>query len=132
VFTLIKEGQVFKIAEIAYREGVVDKALPLTGEAMKIAKEKTGFGIIDMMEGVNEAEDRSVELVDKLLGYSGPVLALLGQEFLLAPLMGVASRLLDFAVVQRVTVWVLARTLELTYKTQMKINAKKLAALGVK
>ncbi len=128
----IKEGQVFKIAEIAYREGVVDKALPLTGEAMKIAKEKTGFGIIDMMEGVNEAEDRSVELVDKLLGYSGPVLALLGQEFLLAPLMGVASRLLDFAVVQRVTVWVLARTLELTYKTQMKINAKKLAALGVK
>lgn len=128
----IKQGQVFKIAEIAYREGVVDKALPLTGEAMKIAKEKTGFGVIDLMEGMNEAEDRSVELVDKLLGFSGPVLALLGKEFLMVPLMGLASRLLDFAVVQRVTVWTLARTMEMVFKVQMKINANKLAALGVK
>jgi hypothetical protein len=128
----IKQGQVFKIAEIAYREGVVDKALPLTGEAMTIAKQKTGFALTEMMEAMNEAEDRSVELLDKLLGFSGPLLALAGREFLLVPLMGLASRLLDFAVVQRLAVWTMAGAMQLVFKSQLKSNARKLAALGVK
>jgi hypothetical protein len=127
----VQQGQVFKIAEMAYRTGVVDKVLPLTGEAMKIAKVKTGFGLTEMMEALNEAEDKSVERLDAMLKFSGPLLTLLGQEFLMVPLMHLASRLLDFAVVRRTAMWTMVKTMELTFKFQLKTNAKKLAALGV-
>jgi hypothetical protein len=127
----LKPGQVFKIAEIAYREGVIDKVMPITGEAMKIAKAKMGFGLTELMEGMNEAEDKSVRTIDKLLQYSGPLMSLMGNEKIMGPLMRLTSRMLDFAVVRRTAMWTMAKLFESTFKLQLKINAKKLAALGV-
>ena len=71
----LKEGQVFKIVELAYRKGLMEKGIPIMGEALKDAQEKTSFKLPEMMEFMNEATDDSVGKIDAMLKYVGPFMA---------------------------------------------------------
>ncbi len=127
----MKEGQVFKVAELAYRTGLVEKAAPIVGEAMKDAQEKTGFKLPEMIEFMNETTDQTVITIDALLNYAGPFLALAGNEKLMGPIFRLGARLMDLKSVQAISFRIMRKVMEITFNFFKKINAKKLAELGV-
>lgn len=127
----LKEGQVFKIVELAYRTGLMEKGIPIVGEAMKDAQEKTGFKLPDMVEFMNEATDDSVRKIDTVLKYVGPVMALVGNEKLMKPIFSLGAKLLDLKSVQAISVRALRKVMEITFNIFKKVNAKKLAGLRV-
>lgn len=127
----LKEGQVFKIVELAYRKGLMEKGIPIMGEALKDAQEKTSFKLPEMMEFMNEATDDSVRKIDAMLKYVGPFMALMGNEKIMGPIFGLGAKLLSLKSVQAISVRVLRKVLEITFNAFNKVNAKKLASLGV-
>lgn len=127
----VKQGQAFKIVELAYRKGLIDKAAPLVGEAMKSAMDDSEFGLGDLVEVINESSDETVIRIDNALKFAGPVLAVMGNERIMGPVMGLASRMLDFHAVQRATVWSTHLSVKAVLGFFARINARKLAALGV-
>jgi|GEM_PF-720568 len=106
---VLQPGQLFNLAEVAYRKGVIDKFMPLQGEVLKKLKEKTGFGMPELSNLMNDANEEIVEKIDWMLKYSGPFLRLAANE----TLMGVASRLLDLQIVRRIIVYANTKSLEL-------------------
>lgn len=106
----LQPGQLFNLAEVAYRKGVIDKFMPLQGEVLKKLEEKTGFGMPELSNLANDASEEILEKIDSMLKYSGPLLRLAANEVL----MGLASRLLDLEVVKVIIVWTNVKSLELT------------------
>ena len=127
----LQQGQAFKIVELVYRKGVLDKAAPLIGEAMKSAMEETEFNVGDMVEVINEATDETVRKLNKMLKYAGPFLSLMGNEKIMGPVMGLFSRMLDFSAVRTAVGWITHKAVVVVFNFFKKINNKKLAALGV-
>jgi hypothetical protein len=105
----LEPGQVFKVMEVAYRKGVMEKFMPLQGEALKKVKERTGFGMAEMSNMMNDAPEKTVKNIDLMLRYAGPFLRLAANE----TLMGLASRLLDLEVVRKTIVLTNVMLLEL-------------------
>ncbi len=127
----IKQGQAFKIVELVYRKGVLDKASPLIGEAMKSAMEEAEFTVGDLVEVINESTDETVRMINKMLKYAGPVLSLMGNEKIMGPIMGLFSRMLDFSAFRTAVEWLTHKVVVVVFNFFKKINTKKLATLGV-
>jgi hypothetical protein len=104
----LEPGQLFNLMEVAYRKGVIDKFMPLQGEALKRLKEKTGFGMPEISNLMNDAKEETVKRIDFVLKHAGPLLCLAANE----ALMGLASRMLDLEVIKRIIVWTNFKLLE--------------------
>jgi hypothetical protein len=106
----VESKQVFDVMEVAYRKGVTDKVMPLLGQAMKRVKDETGVGMAELSNSMNDVDDRTVERLDRVLKYSGPLLRLAANE----TLMGLTSRILDLGVVKRTMVWGVSMSMKRT------------------
>ena len=103
----LKQGLVFEVTASAYRHGVIDKYLSLTGDAIDLVMSETCFMIGDLVNKMDEADERTVMRMDKMISFSGPMLRLAASD----KLMGAVSRLLDFKVVQKITVAVMRKAM---------------------
>lgn len=95
--------------ETAYRHGVLDKSMALYGSALDKVRDKWGIGTEDLLEKLNGAEEKSIALVDRLLFLSGPLLRIASNDLL----MRILSRLLDFHIVQVITMWLMQVFMEI-------------------
>ncbi|MDY6797049.1 MAG: hypothetical protein SWK76_17475 [Actinomycetota bacterium] len=107
----LEAAQVFAVMETSYRKGVIDKFIPLFGEALEGLMEETGMNMEDLLNKLDEAKPETVEKLNRLLGSSGPLLRLANND----RLMGLVSRILDLELVRRVSIrgliWFLKRSL---------------------
>jgi hypothetical protein len=90
-------AQVFKVMQCAYRNGVLDKFMVIQGRAMEGVMADTGMNMGDLLNRLDEAEESTVQKIDRLLDRAGPLMKYLDSD----TLMRVASRLLDIGLVQR-------------------------------
>ena len=105
----LEAAQVFAVMETSYRKGVIDKFIPLFGEALEGLMEETGVNMEDLIYKLDEVELGTVEKLNRLLGISGPLLRLANND----RLMGLVSRILDLELVRRVLTRGLIRVLTL-------------------
>lgn len=97
----------FEVTASAYRNGVIDKGMAVFGDAVERAMEQTGRGIGDFVNRLDEASEKTVMRLDRVLERSGPLLRLAASD----RVMALASRLLDVAMVRRLGVAVITKML---------------------
>ncbi len=102
-----KGGPLFEVTASAYRNGLIDKGMALFGDAVDGVMEKTGCEIGDMVNKMDEASEKTVMRMDFMLAHSGPMLRLAAND----RMMALVSRLLDIAVVRKLSVAVLTKIL---------------------
>jgi hypothetical protein len=102
-----RPGPVFEVMASAYRHDVLDKYMSLSGDAIEGAVECTGLSIGDLVNKMDEADERTVMRIDALLARSGPVLRLAAND----RLMAAVSRILDVGAVRRAMVAVMRRSI---------------------
>jgi len=95
-----RPGPVFEVMASAYRHDVLDKYMSLSGDAIEGAVQTTGLSIGDLVNRMDEADERTVMKIDALLARSGPVLRLAAND----RLMAAVSRILDVKAVRRAMV----------------------------
>jgi hypothetical protein len=83
--------------QCAYRNGVLDKFMVIQGRAMEGVMADTGMNMGDLLNRLDEAEESTVQKIDRLLDRAGPLMKHLDSD----TLMRLASRLLDIGLVQR-------------------------------
>lgn len=93
-------AQVFKVMQCAYRNGVLDKFMVIQGQAMEGVMADTGMNMGDLLNRLDEAEESTVQKIDKMLDRAGPAMKYLDSD----TLMRLASRLLDSGLVQKMMV----------------------------
>ena len=103
----LKEGLVFNVMACAYRHDVIDKYMSITSEAIDAVMRDADLKIGDLVNRMDEAQERTVMKLDGLLARSGPLLKLAANDRVMAAL----SRILDFKTVRRTMVGVLRRVL---------------------
>ena len=103
----LKPGLVFNVMASAYRHDVIDKSMSLAGDAIDRVMQDTGLKVGDLVNKMDEARNKTVMRIDRLLAWSGPMLKVAANDRLMA---GV-SRMLDFKVVKKTTVAVLRRAM---------------------
>ena len=92
----IDPGEVYDVMECAYRHGVLDKFMTIQGEALEAVMEETDLNMGDLLNRMDEAEEASVQKVDKLLDMLGPFIKYANND----KLMKFVSRLLDITFVK--------------------------------
>ncbi len=102
-----KGGPLFEVTASAYRNGVIDKSMALLGDAVDGAMEQTGCEIGDLVNKLDMASEKAVMRMDTLLAYSGPVIRLAASD----RLMALVSRMLDVALVRRLTLAMMTKVL---------------------
>lgn len=100
-----REGLVFNVMSSAYRNGVLDKCMAMTGEAIDGALLDSGLKMGDLVNKIDEAQERTVMRMDRLLSHAGLLLKAAASD----SLMKMASRLLDVSLVRRTVVRVMKR-----------------------
>jgi hypothetical protein len=103
----LEEGLVFKVMASAYRHGVLDKFMSITGDALDSAMLETGRQMGGLVNMLDETRERTVMKANNLLSRTGLVLKLAAS----GPVMSVASRSLDVHAVRNVVKGVMARKL---------------------
>jgi hypothetical protein len=103
----LKPGLVFDVMASAYRNDVLDKSLSIMGEAIDGAMQDSGLGIGDLVNKMDEAQERTVMKLNNLLARSGPLLRLAASD----RLMAAVSRLLDVKLVRKTGARVMRRML---------------------
>ena len=91
-----KSGQLLAVLQAAYRKGVLAKAMPVLGNALRETMRRTGKRMDELLGLMDTAADDTVRRLDWLLDKSGPLLKLAASE----RLMSVVSALLDLAWVR--------------------------------
>ncbi len=108
----LESGQVFSILQVAYREGVTAKFMPILGNVLRRLMQETGKGMDELLGSMDTAQDGTIRSIDRLLKKSGWVLKVATSE----RLMGLVARLLDFKLVvwatERFLLFFLQRTIE--------------------
>lgn len=102
----VERGQFFEVTSLAYRQGVLDKFLPLFGRALEVTREETGATIGDLVNLMDEAQEQTIMKVDTLIGRSGPLLRVANNE----TVMKLVSRLLDLKLVQNLIIGFMSRS----------------------
>lgn len=87
----VEAERVFDLLEVAYRQGVLDRAMPLVGEALDDLREESGKPLSYFLTVMDEADDATLARLDRTLGRSGLLIRLATSE----RLMGLLSRALD-------------------------------------
>jgi hypothetical protein len=115
----VESDQVFDVLEVAYRTGVLDKALPLVGEAIDDVREVDGRGMSYLLTVIDETSEETLTRFDRVLGRSGILLRLAKSE----RLMRLLSRLMDLAAVRRATRLGLRRYFERLLRKSEEVDA---------
>ncbi len=92
--------EVFKVMQCAYRNGVLDKFLVITGPALEGVIADTGMNLGDLLNRLDEAKEETVMKIDRLLDRLGPFIKYADND----RLMRLVSRLLDVAVVRNLVI----------------------------
>jgi hypothetical protein len=101
----------FSMMEKAYRTGLLDKTNVIMGEALGEVIQKQGLNMEELINRMDSAQESTVQKLDKALSHSSVLLKLAGNE----KMMVMMSKLLDVALVQKLSVkgmaWFLERTM---------------------
>jgi len=76
----VEKGRFFQVMSVAYRQGVLDKFLPLFGRALETVRAETGASIGDLVNLMDEAQEETIRKADALVGRSGPLLRLASSD----------------------------------------------------
>jgi len=90
--------EVFEAMQCAYRNGVMDKFNAIQGEALVAVMEESGWNMGDLLNRLDEADEKTVMKIDRLLNRVGPLVKYANNDHL----MKFLSRLLDIGAVQRI------------------------------
>ena len=101
----LKPEQLFTFMEVAYRQGVIDKVMPLVGQSLEKLKANSGLTMDDLLNKLDGAAPESIEKLNKVLNWSPPLLRLAGNDIL----MSLLSKMLSIQMVQHMTVWVMEK-----------------------
>ena len=104
--------RIYKLLEMFYRHGALDKTLPLAAEAITRLEEEKGITLARILNGMNEVGPATTEKMERYLARFGFLLNFLAFDIVAAAF----SRLLDVALARRMTgsgiYWFLGRVLE--------------------
>jgi hypothetical protein len=92
--------EVFKVMQCAYRNGVLDKFMSIQGEALEEVMEVANVNMGDLLNRLDEADEKTVMKIDRLLDRAGPLFKHLASD----RLMKIASSLLDIKFVKKMMV----------------------------
>ena len=93
-------AEVFRVMQCAYRNGVLDKFMAIQGEALEGVMAEAGVNMGDLLNRMDEAEEKTVQKIDRLLDKAGPFMKYLDND----KLMKFSSRLLDIPLVRKAMV----------------------------
>lgn len=93
-------AHVFDTMQCAYRNGVLAKFTIIQGEALEAVIEQSGWNMGDLLNRLDEAEEKTVMRIDRLLDRIGPLLKYADND----TLMKLLSRLLDIGLVRKMVV----------------------------
>jgi hypothetical protein len=103
----LETADAFGLMANAYRTGLLDKALPLVGQAINGCQEDTGLDFGELMVRLDEAKSETIVKLDRLFKKSGPIVRLASNQRLL----GLLSRMMDLRVVRQATSFLLRKLL---------------------
>jgi hypothetical protein len=93
-------AHVFDAMQCAYRNGVLDKFTIIQGEALEAVIKQSGLNMGDLLNRLDEAEEKTVMRIDRLLDRLGPLLKYASND----RLMKLLSRLLDIGLVRKMVI----------------------------
>lgn len=93
----INPDHFYKVMLAAYRSGIIEKVMEVSGEALGDFLDRTEYDMGDIFNRVDEATGDLINKMDFLLGLISPLVRFAANERLLR----IASRMLDFAIVKR-------------------------------
>lgn len=96
----INPGEVYNAMECAYRNGVLEKFMAIQGEALEAVLQEGGYDMGDLLNRLDEAQEETVQKVDRLLDRLGSFIKYADNE----RLMKFASRLLDIPLLKRLMI----------------------------
>ncbi|MBU4175210.1 MAG: hypothetical protein KKB90_13505 [Actinobacteria bacterium] len=104
--------KIYKLLEMFYRHGALDKVLPVAAEAITRLEDEKAISLARILNGMNEVGPATIGKMERYLARFGFLLNFLAFDIVAA----VFSRLLDVALVRRMTgsgiYWFLGRVLE--------------------
>jgi hypothetical protein len=110
----------FGLMANAYQAGLLDKVLPLVGQAISGCQEDTGLDFGDLMVKLDEAKSGTIVKLDRLLKKSGPMVRLASNKRLL----GLLSRMMDLGAVRQATAFLLRKMLVRVVGTGSRKNGE--------
>jgi hypothetical protein len=124
----IDPGEVYDVMECAYRHGVLDKFMAIQGEALEAVMEEGNLNMGDLLNRMDEAEEATVQKVDRLLDKLGPFIKYANND----KMMKLTSRLLDVPFVKKMMVANMKNTIlkVMTGESPPSLGDKIKAALG--
>ena len=103
--------KIYKLLELFYRHGALDKMLPVAAEAIARLEEEKGITLARILNGMNEVGPATIGKMERYLARFGFLLNFLAFDAVAV----VVSRLLDIESVRRMmgygVYWFLGRTL---------------------
>jgi hypothetical protein len=87
----------FDLMLCMYRSGLLDRFSAIQGRAIDEVMEETGISMGDIMNRMDQAGDRTVDSIDRLIGRAGPFVKYMTNE----TVMRSAARVLDVGFVRR-------------------------------
>jgi hypothetical protein len=97
----------YKFMETSYRLGVLDKILTIQGQALDEVVAEKNLSMADFLERMDEASERTVVKIDKMLDKSKLPLKIASNEWM----MRLTSRILDYPSVKRLLINITKRYL---------------------
>jgi hypothetical protein len=124
----IDPGEVYDVMECAYRHGVLDKSMVIQGEALEAVMQEADLNMGDLLNRMDEAEEATVQKVDKMLDRLGPFIKYANND----KLMKFVSRILDIPFVKRMMVQNMKKTIlkVMTGESPPSLGERIKAALG--
>lgn len=96
----IDPAEVYNAMECAYRHEVLDKFLAIQDQALEVVMKEARVNIGDLLNRVDEAQEKTIHGVDRMLERIDPLIKYTNND----RLMAFISRLLDIHFVQRLLV----------------------------
>jgi hypothetical protein len=90
----------FDVMSCAYRNGVLEKFTIIQGEALEEVIKQSGWNLGDLLNRLDETEEKTVKRIDRLLDRMGPLARFLNND----RLMKLSSRLLDAKMVRKMAI----------------------------
>jgi hypothetical protein len=92
--------EVFDVMQCAYRNGVLDKFMVIQGEALDAVMEQSGWNMGDLLNRMDETEEKTIVKIDRLLDLAGPLVKFANND----TLMKLSSKMLDVGLVKKIMI----------------------------
>jgi hypothetical protein len=93
-------NEVFNVMQCAYRNGVLDKFMVIQGEALQGVIEQSGWNLGDLLNRMDETEEKTVVKIDRLLDLAGPLVKFANND----TLMKLSSKMLDIGLIRKMII----------------------------